>query len=130
MDSTGAALGDAAAIFRARHSQMIAQHPQQRRRWVGIDALVLPVDRQIVWHLINPEVNYRRIRYRHNRPNWSRMMPDITGRAEGAPMPWNFTRPRRSSGLPLQPWRISDGQLPNGSPGHIGRALGSLVSPN
>jgi hypothetical protein len=35
---------------------MVAQHPQQRRRWVGVDALVLPVDRQIVWHLINPEL--------------------------------------------------------------------------
>src|SRR5258705_9960545 len=71
MDSAGAALGDAAAIFRARHSQMVAQHPQQRRRWVGVYALVLPVDRQIVWHLINPAVNRRLIRYRHNRPNLS-----------------------------------------------------------
>src|SRR6266403_6024540 len=71
MDSAGAALGDAAAIFRARHSQMVTQHPQQRRRWVGVDALVLPVDRQIVWHLINPAVNRRLIRYRHNRPNLS-----------------------------------------------------------
>src|SRR3979411_1118042 len=59
MDSAGAALGHAAAIFRARHSQMVAQHPQQRRRWVGVDALVLPVDRQIVWHLINPEVTVK-----------------------------------------------------------------------
>src|SRR6266404_3504789 len=56
MDSAAAALGDAAAIFRARQSQMVAQHPQQRRRWVGVDALVLPVNCQIVWHLINPEV--------------------------------------------------------------------------
>src|SRR6266481_9184441 len=71
MDSAGAALGDAAAIFCARHSQMVAQHPQQRRRWVGVDALVLPVDRQIVWHLINPEVKLPSIRYRHNGPSLS-----------------------------------------------------------
>src|SRR3984893_7701126 len=74
MDSAGAALGDAAAIFRARHSQMVAQYPQQRRRWVGVDALVLPVDRQIVWHLINPEVNCRQIPYRHNRPILSSLL--------------------------------------------------------
>src|SRR5258708_12812581 len=68
MDSAGTALGDAAAIFRARHSQMVAQHPQQRRRWVGVEALVLPVDRQIVSHLINPHVSSLLLPYNLTRP--------------------------------------------------------------
>ena len=41
---TGAALRDAAAEFRSGHAENVAQHPEQRRIAVSIDAMRRPVD--------------------------------------------------------------------------------------
>src|SRR5882672_11106332 len=46
-----AAQRHAAAEFRAGHPEHIAQHPQQRRVVVDIDAAGFAVDRQSLWHV-------------------------------------------------------------------------------
>jgi hypothetical protein len=44
MDGAGAAGGDAAAVFRARETDGVAQHPEQGRRGIDIDLMVLSID--------------------------------------------------------------------------------------
>src|SRR4051794_33557754 len=44
MHRAGAALGDAAAILRAGHAELLADHPQQRRVGLGLDGVRLSVD--------------------------------------------------------------------------------------
>src|SRR5882672_10347140 len=51
VDRAGAAQAEAAAEFRAGHSEHIAQHPEQRRVVVDIYAASSAVDRQRTWHL-------------------------------------------------------------------------------
>src|SRR6266850_2772127 len=51
VDRARAAQGEAATEFRAGHAEHIAQHPEQRRVVVDIDAASLAVDCQRMWHL-------------------------------------------------------------------------------
>src|SRR5260221_4701040 len=44
MDGAGAALGDAAAVFRAGEPQLVAEIPEQRHRPVAVESLLLAVD--------------------------------------------------------------------------------------
>ena len=44
MDRAGAALRDAAAIFRAGETDLLADHPEQRRRRVDVDIMRLSID--------------------------------------------------------------------------------------
>src|SRR5260221_7391224 len=53
---TRAAQRHAAAEFRAGHPEHIAQHPQQRRVVVDIDAAGFAVDRQSLWHVSLPKL--------------------------------------------------------------------------
>src|SRR5882762_10303408 len=51
VDRARAAQSEAATEFRAGHSEHIAQHPEQRRVVVDIDAAGFAVDCQRMWHL-------------------------------------------------------------------------------
>src|SRR6266446_7711418 len=51
MDRARTAQSEAATEFRAGHSEHIAQHPEQRRVVVDIDAAGFTVDCQRLWHL-------------------------------------------------------------------------------
>jgi len=46
MHSAGTALGDTTTEFSSGHAEMIAQYPEQRRRWIGIDRNRLIVYRE------------------------------------------------------------------------------------
>jgi hypothetical protein len=54
MNGAGAALGNAAAIFRAGQSDLLAYDPQERRVWFSIDLMNSSIDRQTD-HLVPPD---------------------------------------------------------------------------
>ena len=53
MNGACAALTDAAAEFRAGQPDLIADHPQERRLWIRIDAMSCAVDDQFEGHAVN-----------------------------------------------------------------------------
>ena len=50
MHDARAALSDAAAEFRAGQADVVTDDPQERRLWIGIEAMHAPVDGQVERH--------------------------------------------------------------------------------